>query len=93
LEGNKGISQRKGLLTMIREFLYGLAVHEHVTVAVKEKTSMNHLFMLVIFGDMLGVPVIPPYYALRLLPYAFPMIHSWQRTVLKERDWSDWSFD
>ena len=25
--------------------------------------------MLVTFGDMIGVPIMPPYYGLRLLPY------------------------
>ena len=24
--------------------------------------------MLVVFGDMLGLPILPPYYGLRLLP-------------------------
>ena len=30
--------------------------------------------MLVVFGDLLGVPILPPYYTLRLLPYVVPKI-------------------
>jgi hypothetical protein len=82
-----------GFLKALREFFYGMAVHEHATAAVKEKTSLENLFLLVTFGDTLGVPIVRPYYALRLFPYAFSRTPVWQRALLKERDWSDWSFD
>ena len=42
-----------------------------------------------VFGDLLGVPILPPYYALRLLPYAVPRINRWKRSLLRERDWTD----
>jgi hypothetical protein len=45
--------------------------------------------MLLTMGDMLGVPVMPPVYALRILPYAVPMISTWKRRVARERDLSD----
>jgi hypothetical protein len=38
---------------------------------------------------MLGLPVIPPYYALRLLPYLAPNIATWKRRVLREREFTD----
>jgi len=38
---------------------------------------------------MLGVPVMPPLYALRILPYAVPLIEGWKMRVLRERDISD----
>jgi hypothetical protein len=37
-------------------------------------------------GDMIGLPVIPPYYALRLMPYLVPHIATWRRRVLRERE-------
>ena len=33
---------------------------------------MEHLFILITMGDLLGIPILPPYYSLRLLPYVVP---------------------
>ena len=35
---------------------------------------------------MLGLPVIPPYYSLRLLPFVVPSIETWKRRALRARD-------
>ena len=40
----------------------------------------------IMFGDMLGVPILPPYYGLRLLPWLVPQIETWKRRVLRERE-------
>jgi hypothetical protein len=45
--------------------------------------------MLVTFGDLAGLPLLPPYYAMRLLPYIIPQINTWKRSVLKEKDITD----
>jgi hypothetical protein len=50
---------------------------------------MEHLFVLIVFGDIVGVPVLPPYYTLRLLPYIVPMVDGWQRRMLREKDLTD----
>jgi hypothetical protein len=47
---------------------------------------MENLFILITLGDLIGVPILPPYYSLRLLPYLVPNIASWKRRVLRERD-------
>jgi hypothetical protein len=43
-------------------------------------------------GDMLGIPILPPYYSLRLLPYVVPQIATWKRRMLREKDVSDAMF-
>jgi hypothetical protein len=48
--------------------------------------SLQRLFILGLFGDMLGVPILPPYYSLRLLPYVVPQVETWKRSVLRERE-------
>ena len=53
------------------------------------QASMEHLFILVTMGDMLGVPLLPPYYSLRLLPYVVPQIATWKRRMLREKDLTD----
>ena len=45
--------------------------------------------MVVTMGNMLGVPVLPSYYSLRLLPYMLPRISAWKRSVLKQKDLTD----
>lgn len=73
----------------IKGVMYGMAAHGHVTAALRTRMHLEHLFMFITLGDMLGVPVIPPYYALRILPYAVPNIKSWKQRVFRERDFTD----
>ncbi len=73
----------------IRQFLYGMAGFEFEQHAVEMRASLETLFMTVTFGDIVGMPVIPPYYSLRLLPYIVPNIETWKRRVLREREFSD----
>jgi len=77
----------------VREFFFGLVAHEHAMTAAKEKAAVEHLLFLVLFGDLLGIPVPQPYYSLRLLPYVLPRIEPWKKALLRERDWTDWAFD
>lgn len=79
----------KDRLQDLRAFLYGMTGYEFEQHAVELRSSMETLFMAVTFGDMLGLPIVPPYYALRLLPYVVPNISSWKRRVSRERELSD----
>jgi hypothetical protein len=81
-KGEGGVGGIKGLL-------YGMALHGSVTAFLRTRMYMEHLFMLMTLGDMLGFPVIPPYYSLRLLPYAVPNIKSWKTRLFRERDFTD----
>lgn len=82
-------SRRSRVGTNVRGVLYGMAAHGHVTSALRTRMYLEHLFMFITLGDMLGVPVIPPYYSLRILPYAVPNIKSWKQRVFRERDFTD----
>jgi len=73
----------------IKETFYGMASHAVVRQMLKERMLMENLFMLITLGDMLGLPLLPPYYSLRLLPYALPNIKSWKRQLLQEKDVTD----
>jgi hypothetical protein len=73
----------------MRDFLYGMAGHDMTRFALKTRGSMEHLFILITMGDLLGVPILPPYYSLRLLPYVVPQIATWKRRMLRERDLTD----
>ncbi len=73
----------------IKEFLYGMMGYEFAQHALEMRASMENLFLLAIVGDMIGLPILPPYYSLRLLPYVVPNIQTWKRRVLREREFTD----
>lgn len=85
----QGLSRLKRLGLGVRDFLYGMAGHDMTRFALKTRGSMEHLFILITMGDLLGVPILPPYYSLRLLPYVVPQISTWKRRMLRERDLTD----
>jgi len=85
-------SKPKGLKNLghsAKEFLYGMAGHDMTRFALKTRGSMEHLFILITMGDLLGIPILPPYYSLRLLPYVVPQISTWKRRMLREKDLTD----
>ncbi len=81
--------QLRELAKTIGEMFYGMTVYEMVRDLKKERGLIERLFILVVFGDVLGVPILPPYYALRLLPYVVPSIQGWRYSMLRERDLTD----
>lgn len=79
----------KGSSKVIREIMYGLTLHEMDLELKKDKGHLDNLFMLVVFGDLIGLPLLPPYYAIRLLPYVIPSLETWKRRILREKDLTD----
>lgn len=71
------------------DILYGATIYEMVRGLNKERAQLEHLFVLIVFGDILGIPILPPYYTLRLLPYVAPRFAGWKMTLLRERDITD----
>jgi hypothetical protein len=71
------------------EIFYGMSVYEWVRECGKSRGELQRVFVCIVFGDLLGVPILPPYYVLRLLPYVVPEIEGWRRSMLRERDLTD----
>lgn len=71
------------------DMIYGATIYEMVRDLHKERSHLEHMFILIVFGDILGIPVLPPYYTLRLLPYVVPTMAGWKRSMLRERDLTD----
>lgn len=85
------VARLKGLPKILREILYGMTAHEMDLELKKEKGSLDHLFMLIVFGDLVGLPLLPPYCSMRLLPYIIPSIEKWKRSLLREKDLTDFA--
>jgi len=79
----------KNALKALADMVYGASVYEMVRDLRKERAHLEHLFILIVFGDILGIPILPPYYTLHLLPYVAPNISGWKRSLLRERDLTD----
>lgn len=76
----------------LAEVLYGMAIHDQARALARHRGTLEHLFVLISFGDLLGVPILPPYYSLRLLPFVVPLVNNWRRRMLRERDLLDSMF-
>ena len=72
-------------LRALRNFLYGMTAYEFERHALEERARREDVFVLITLGDIIGLPVVPPYYTLRLLPYAVPRLEAWKRRLLRER--------
>lgn len=68
------------------QVIYGMTIYDMVRDLKKARGSLEHLFILMVFGDLLGVPILPSYYSLRLVPYIVPSLDTWRRSMLREKD-------
>jgi hypothetical protein len=71
------------------EMFYGMTTFDWVRDLKRERAEVESLFLLIAFGDLVGLPILPPYYTLRLLPLVIPGLQRWKRSLLRERDWTD----
>lgn len=70
----------------LKDFFYGITAYEIELEFNKEKNRLNNLLMLMIFGDLAGLPFFPSYYSMRILPYVIPIINKWKRSMQREKD-------
>jgi hypothetical protein len=73
------------LVQALRDMLYGATGYEFERQAARLRGDLENLFLFMIVGDTIGVPILPPYYALRLVPFVIEVLPYWKRRVLRER--------
>ncbi|MGC9020833.1 MAG: hypothetical protein ACP5KE_06465 [Candidatus Methanodesulfokora sp.] len=88
-KGKEGEKKSSEVKEAIAGLIYGMSAHAVTRQMLKTRMYLEHLFMLITLGDMMGIPILPPYYSLKLLPYAVPNVKTWKRSMLKERDVTD----
>jgi hypothetical protein len=52
--------KKPGWLDGFKSVLYGMAGHDMARYALKTRGSMEHLFILITMGDLLGIPFCRP---------------------------------
>jgi hypothetical protein len=86
---DRAVEITKGALHTLKEVLYGMTIYDWVHELNKARAEQDRLFTLIVYGDLLGIPILPPYYTLRLIPYMVPSLEGWRRSMLRERDFTD----
>ncbi|MBI4589740.1 MAG: hypothetical protein HY725_12960, partial [Candidatus Rokubacteria bacterium] len=46
--------KRGGIISVFKDIVYGMSSHEMTRYAVRSRASMEHLFILITMGDLLG---------------------------------------
>ncbi len=77
------------LKKFLQEFFFGAACLEIEQTLREEKRAKLDVILLLSFGDLLGVPVFPPYHSMRLLPHFLPVLEAWKKRMVKEKDLTD----
>jgi len=85
----RAVEMTREALHTVREVLYGMTIYDWVRELNKARHEQERLFTLIVYGDLLGIPILPPYYTLRLIPYMVPSLEGWRRSMLRERDLTD----
>jgi hypothetical protein len=81
-------------LQALRNFIYGMTGYEFARHALETRRELESIFMIVTLGDLIGLPVMPPVYSLRLLPYVAPEIEQWKRQMARRKEfWEREEFD
>lgn len=83
------LDRLRDLAHVCGEVIYGMTFFDMVRDLKRARARSEYLFILIVFGDLLGVPILPPYYSLRLLPYIVPNLDMWRRSMLREKDLTD----
>jgi len=57
------------------------------STAIIKKDAMDEMdnFMLLCYGDLLGIPIPTAYYTLEILPYIAEDLEGWERRVLNRK--------
>ena len=81
--------RKQSLLGGFKSMLYGMAGHDMARYALKTRGSMEHLFILITMGDLLGIPSCRPTTACGCCPTSCRRSRTWKRRMLRERDLTD----
>ncbi|MCP2519972.1 hypothetical protein NLD30_05935 [SCandidatus Aminicenantes bacterium Aminicenantia_JdfR_composite] len=71
----------KHSLAVISDFLEGAFKVKASSIIRKEASDLNDDFMLLLFGDFLGIPNPFSYFALEFLPLFVEELESWEKRI------------
>lgn len=94
LYGRRRARERHGLLMerprtfwgRVKQFLWGMVFFELYHDVVHQRERYNDVMNLLLFGELLGIPLMNSSVGLRLLPYVLPELGPWKHRQLEEFD-------
>ncbi len=88
------------IMKNIKLFIQGATDFDRKSKALLIKESHNEMdeFLLLCFGDLLGIPIPTSYYTLELLPLIAEDLEGWHnrmsgRLSVWQEKWADYGFD
>jgi len=82
------------MVQALKDFIFGMTGYAFARHALATRRELESIFMVVALGDLVGLPVMPPVYSLRLLPYVTPEIENWKRRMARHKEfWEREEFD
>jgi len=86
MKSNSGHSWWGSLKERFEDFLLGTAISwVMVPYTLRKNKELEQLFALITTARLLGLPIIPPVYELKLLPYLTPSLLNWRRMTMFSR--------
>ena len=68
---------------IIDEFLFGATLSwTLVPILMRRRQETEHIIALMLLMQNIGMPLLPPAYALKLLPYLIPNLLYWRRMTI-----------
>lgn len=90
----------KEILNNFKDFFHAATDFNRRAKALLIKEAHNEMddFILLCFGDLLGIPIPTTYYSLELLPLIAEDLDGWQNRMISrlyiwQEKWSDYGFD
>lgn len=68
----------------VKQFLWGFFFFEWYHELQHERAKYNDVMNLILFGELIGIPLMNSSIGLRLLPYALPDLHAWKHRQLED---------
>lgn len=72
---------------VLHDFLAGAALSWiSPPYVIRRRAEMERMFALMLSAELLGVPLLPPPYIVRFLPYELPNLLYWRRMTSFDRE-------
>lgn len=70
----------------VRQFIWGFLYFDWYHELQHERAKYNDVFNLILFGELIGIPLMNSSIGLRLLPHVLPELQGWKHRQLEERE-------
>lgn len=70
----------------VKHFLWGFFMFEFWHELQHEKHKYKDVMTIILYGELIGIPLMASNIGLRLLPFMFPELQSWKHRALEEFD-------